>query len=322
MTPVHPSAAAAARAARLRRLLLPLLLGLGAAAAVLVATRPAPVASPDSFSYLGSAEWLVRHRALRVPTASWDDDDSTVALFQFAPGYPAAVAAGVAAGARPLDAARAVNAVAALLVVALLGTLVAAAAGTRAAVALPFALLALRGVAFAFISAWSEPLFIAALAATLVLMVRQPARPWTYGLAAAGCNLVRYAGISIVVAAGAWAALWSLATARGSRSARLGVAAWRTVIAIAPGVVAQALWAVRVRRLGERTPAGVFRWMGHLGDTLGQGVATVASQLFPFVPRSLATTLATVAALLLVALVVARARRAAQLSREATAGRG
>ena len=128
---------------RVKRSVLAALFGAAACYGVLAITEPpGPGLDPDSMSYLGAAESLVRQGSLRIPMAEWSDPDSTSALRHFPPGFPIAIAIPVALGARPEQAARGVEAVSAFATVALAVWIVAAVAGSGAGALAGAALLA------------------------------------------------------------------------------------------------------------------------------------------------------------------------------------
>ncbi|MBV9879161.1 MAG: hypothetical protein JO180_01640 [Gemmatirosa sp.] len=265
--------------ARARRAALSLLAGLLAAVVVWLVTADGPVLTPDGFSYLGAARSLVARGALRVPAAEWRDADSTAVLRQFPPAYPIALAAAMYV-APPLLAARLVGAGAALVTVAGLTDLVAGVAGLAAgAMVLPL-LLALRGVALAHVAALSEPPFLAALVATLACMVRMPRRAWTYGVAAAVADLVRYAGVSLVGAAAVWGA-WHGWHAGDDRRGRLRRAVGGALAGGAPGVVGHLLWIGRVQRAGLQPVGAAPRWTGHAAATFAEGARTIGAHVAP-----------------------------------------
>jgi hypothetical protein len=76
-----------------------------------------------------------------------------------------------------LSAVRVIGALAALITVASLAGIAGAEGGAGAAVVMVLAMTAIEGLVAVQLSALSEPLFVAALASTLALMVGSPARP-------------------------------------------------------------------------------------------------------------------------------------------------
>ncbi|HSC58798.1 MAG TPA: hypothetical protein VLC11_04500 [Gemmatimonadales bacterium] len=234
-----------------------------------ISRRPLPAIAPDSVSYLGAGMSLARNGALRVPFNDWTDADSTAALTDYAPGYPMVLAIPIAAGVAPATAARWIQALAAGAALAIALALLDAVAGSVAALlGLPLLLLL---PALTDIHLWilSEPLFIAVMVATLTTMVRRPDRPLAYGALAALGNLVRFAGVALVGAAG----LWAMAQA-GERRQRIT----RGALAAGPGVLLQAWWYLR-----KVSPAGGIGGAGvsGLGGTLRQGAATIGAWLVP-----------------------------------------
>lgn len=254
-------------------------------------TRSGALLTPDSLSYVGAAHALRDHGALRVPVAKWNDADSTTVLQQFPPGYPVVLAVALRAGATPDTVVRVVSAVSSFALVAILVWLCSAATDDwwPARVAAPLLILAVRAIPTAWASAWSEPLSLVALALTLQLMVMHPRKSWAYGITAAAGNAVRYAGVSLLLAATLWAA-WrayrapnvapgSVNTTR-QRVARTLRAA---LFAAAPGVMFNAWWLWRAQHYGVKTPVATVAWMGSLSSALDEGVQTIAAQMVPLV---------------------------------------
>lgn len=252
---------------------LAVLLGAVACYGVLAVTEPpGPGLDPDTMSYLGAAESLVRHGTLRIPAAHWPSTDSTEALGHFPPGYPILIAVPVAFGAPPAQAARGIEAAAAFVTVALAVWLVGAIAGSGTGALAGVVLIVSPSFAFDHWQVVSEPLCLVLLMGTLALMTYS-SRPWTYGLAAAAAGFVRYAAVASTGAV----ALWAYAMG-GSRRERLR----RAAVAAAPSVIVQTLWVLRsaaeageVRRFGLR---------GGLGATFRELLATLGSWLAPAVP--------------------------------------
>jgi hypothetical protein len=251
----------------------PALLGIVAFALVLEITDPpGPGLTPDALSYLGSAESLVRRGELRVPSAPWWDTDSTVALTRFPPGYPMAIAVATRAGLEPVQSARLVGALAAFVTSLVLVLLVSDATIPLVGLLFGVALLAMPAVNEVHVYVLSEPLFLALTALTLSAMVRRPQRGLLAGLAAALAVLVRYAGVSLVVAA----ALWRVRHPGLIRDRVRGALA-----ALAPGLVVQTLWVLRTRRVAPTESIRDFAVYGDIGGTLAQGLGTVLSWLVP-----------------------------------------
>ena len=280
------------------RWFVPALLGIVAFALALEITDPpGPGLSPDGLSYLGSAESLVRRGELRVPSAPWRDTDSTVALTRFPPGYSMAIAVATGAGLEPVQSARLVDALAAFVTVFVLVLLVSDATTTLVGLLFGAAMLATPALNLVHVFVLSEPLFLALTALTLSAMVRRPERGLLAGLTAALAVLVRYAGVSLVVAA----ALWRLRHPGPIRDRVRGALA-----ALAPGLAVQTLWVLRTRRVAPTESIRDFAVYGDFRPTLSQGIGTVASWLVPgpdqFVPSGPHRTL--VAALVCVGVLV------------------
>jgi hypothetical protein len=264
---------------------------------VAVTTPPGPGLDPDSMSYLGAAESVVLHGALRVPFADWSSADSTAPLSHFPPGFPLVLAAPVALGAPPVQAARAVEAVAAFATVGLAVWLVATAVGSGAATLAGVVLLVSPSLAFDHWQVLSEPLCLACLLATVAFMLFSD-RPWTYGATAAAAALVRYAGAGAVVAAGLWAF-----GRRGSARRRVG----RAALAAAPGIVLQAAW--MLRGAFEGGEARHLAWQGALAPTMRDLGGTLGAWLAPLVPGGAAqVAVAVLAAGVAMAAIISAAR--------------
>lgn len=281
----------------MRRSIAAALLGAAACYGVLAITEPpGPGLDPDTMSYVGAAVSLVRQHALRIPSASVFDADSTSALGHFPPGFSIAIAVPTALGAPPVQAARGIMAASAFVTVALAVWLVGAVAGVGAGVVTGLALLVTPSFAFDHWQVISEPLCLALLMATLALMTRS-GRPWTYGLTAAAAGLVRYAAVSATGAV----VLWAWGAQGGSRIARLR----RAAVAAAPSVVLQILWTLRTA-----TEAGELRRFGlrgSLGPSFRELAGTLGGWLAPSVPPGWPQAVAAVAVALGVATLAARA---------------
>jgi hypothetical protein len=291
-----------------RRSAIAVLLGSAACYGVLAITEPpGPGLDPDSMSYLGAAESLVRHGTLRIPSAQWSDADSTQALGHFPPGFPLAIAVPAALGAAPGQAARGVEAVAAFATIALAVGLVGAAAGSGAGLLAGVVLLVTPAFAFDHWQVVSEPLCVALLMATLGLMVYSK-RPWTYGIAAAAAGMVRYAAVASTGAVVLWA--YGL---EGSRRERLR----RAAIAAAPSVIFQALWVLRAK--AESAEVRSFGLRGGLGATFEELAGTVGGWLAPSVANPWLRGVAAVAVGAITLLVLARVARRSPASTEPVA---
>ncbi len=240
---------------------------------------PGPGLEPDSMSYVGAAESLVRHGTLRVPWTHWSTPDSTSPLSDFPPGFSVAIAVPLAAGVPRVLAARWVMVVSFAVAAGVLAALVADVAGPVAAVLGTGIMLATPAVLGVNTIVLSEPLFFAVLALTLHQMVTAPERAWRYGLLAGLGGLVRYAGVAVICAAGLWG--WAFA-GPGDWRARLR----RAAAAGLPGIALQALWVMRTDLEGGDTPHTSFDLYGGLGRAIRGGLGTVCAWLVPAVPAS------------------------------------
>ncbi|HYK09614.1 MAG TPA: hypothetical protein VEV39_02320 [Gemmatimonadales bacterium] len=237
-----------------------------------ITAAPGPGLEPDSMSYAGSAEWLARHGTLAVPTAYWWESDSTSALGSFPPGYPLAISVPIALGVAPVQGARLVIVVAAMLTAWALASAAFAAGGwIGACLAALLALLA-PGVVTQHWIVLSEPLSYALLAITLGLMASRPERAWAYGLTAALANLVRYAEVASVVVVVIWAFV---------QPAKWRVRVRRAAVAGIPAVALQGAWLLRERLVEARTPFATVGTFGGMAGTVGQGIGRIGAWLVP-----------------------------------------
>ncbi len=296
---------------RVPRLPVAALLGAAACYGVLAMTEPpGPGLDPDSMSYLGAAQSLVRHGTLRIPMSSWSDGDSTSPLTHFPPGLSAAIALPLALG-MPLDqAGRLVIAASALVTVGLAAWLVAGVAGAGAGALAGVLLLVSPSFAFDHWQVLSEPLCLALIVVTLYLMTWSR-RPWTYGTTAALAALVRYAALSFVGAA----ALWALGRAGPWRQRLRGA-----LVAAAPGAVLFGWWSVRSGGVGEGT--GALRWQPGMGRALGELGGTLRDWLAPSLPagwRAVSLAVALVVGGAVVRMLLGAARRARDAAGEEAA---
>ena len=252
---------------------LPLTLAVSAGVGALwITAYPGPGLEPDSMSYTGAAAWLVHHGSLDVPTAYWWEADSTSALGSFPPGYSVAIAAPMALGVAPVQAARLVIVVAAMVTAWALASAAFAAGGWLGAVlAATLALLA-PGVVTQHWIVLSEPLSYALLAVTLGLMAQKPERSWAYGVTAALANIVRYAEIAAV----GTAVLWAFA-----QRAEWRVRVRRAVLAGLPAVLVQGGWLLRERLVEARTPFATVGTFGGVAGTVEQGIGRIGAWLVP-----------------------------------------
>lgn len=282
-----------------RRSLVAVLTGALACYGVLAITEPpGPGLDPDTMSYVGAAESLARRHVLRIPAAPWPWADSTAALGHFPPGFPVAIAVPVMLGAPSVQAARGVEAAAAFVTVALAAWLVGSAAGAGAGLLAGGLFLVTPSFAFDHWQVVSEPLCIALLMATLVLMATSR-RPWTYGLTAAAAGMVRYAGFAGTGAA----ALWAFGRS-GTGAERLR----RAAVAAAPSVAAQFAWWLRTA--AEAGEVRQFGLRGSWGPTLRELGGTLGAWLAPSVPWTWLAAPVAVAVGVLAVVVLARAERA------------
>ncbi len=289
--------------------------------AMLFVSRSGALLTPDSLSYVGAAHALAEQSTLRVPVAKWNDADSTMVLQQYAPGYPVALAVALRVGVPSDNVVRVMNSFASFTLVMLLVWLCSAAADDAwpVRVAAPLVLLADRAIPTAWASAWSEPLFLVALAATLCLMALRPTKSWMSGITAALGNVVRYAGVSLLLAAVVWAA-WhaymqpdALRNERATRGRRIVRTVRAVILAAAPGVLFNAWWLWRARRYGVTTPVATVAWMGNVSEAADEVVHTVSGQLVPLAtafPVWVRVDIALVLLLGVAALIVASIRGA------------
>ena len=238
-------------------------------------TQPAgPGLDPDAVQYVAAAKSLASHGKLEVPDDSWDSPDSVDPLTHFPPGLSTVLAVPVALGADPVQAARVVNGVAALVLVALAFMLVSWAEGRAAGAVAAVAVAVTPAVAFQFLDVLSEPLFFALTMTALACMIWRPRSPILAGIAAAAAALVRYAGVSIIAAVG----LWSLVLP-GTMRDRIR----RAVTAGIPGAIALGSWMIRTRL--ETNGEGIRRFSvyGQIAPTLREGLRTLAGWSAPLV---------------------------------------
>jgi len=274
--------------------------GLGAAAlvgVVFLTRAPAPGLDDDAMSYLGAAMSLVHGHGLRVPTADWYDADTTSALGHFPPGFSLALAPPVALGMPPVQAARLIEAVSALVTVGGAAWLLfPESLGAALLVALLIAVT--PDVALDHARVLSEPLFLALLVVTVVLAARRRGRPWEAGAAAAAAGLVRYAGFAL---AGALAVIEFLDPGAFRARAR------RAALAVVPTVVVDGAWLLLARHHGAAVRH--IAWRGALGPAWGEAWGTLRAWL---VPAPLAGPLGAALACLALAGLALLARAAAR----------
>lgn len=286
------------------RHLTPAAFALGAAAFVLVmliTSGAGPGLDPDTMSYVGAATSLAHHGTLRVPSNSWDEEDSTAALSVWPPGFSTAMAIPQRLGASPLTSARIVMALAAFVSAAILFVLLENAAGTLAAVAGVTAVFATPAIVGVHLSALSEPLFLACLLLTLLAMVRRPRRPLIAGTAAAATAMVRYAGVCAAMAV----VLWFFFSDQKPVRRRFADA---TKAALVPAI-AIGWWVVRSTILPDAQSGMEVAVYGHLAPTLREGIATIADWLAPGIETQPLRALAVIAMAAAIVFVIAKAIR-------------
>ena len=255
----------------------------GAAAFVLVAFAtkpPGPGLDPDAASYIGAAVSFVRTGAYLVPSSSWAVMDTTDVLAHFPPGFPTAIAGGVALGMPPIQSARLVIAVAAFVT----ATVIALLLGSEA--------LGLLGVAVVFLT----PAVVDVHLSVLALM---PRAGWTsrvaLGLLGAAAVMVRYVGAGVV----GGVALWVLGQPGVPWRNRLRDLALVTV----PAAVLFKIWTSRhaeIRRIAS---------YGNFYATLRSGGTTVGNWLAPGITAPGLRWVVAIVIALLVGLAIARVWR-------------
>lgn len=299
-----------------------LALFLGGVAAIgvwLLTVPPGPGLDPDSASYLGAASALAHGRGYRIPIANWRTSDSTSALAHFPPGYPTAIAIPVTLGAAPTNAARIVNAAAAFVSIALATWFVASVAGIVAALALALTLLVMHAFVMVHLSVLSEPMFLASIVCVVVAMYafarasdersRLVAAAWS-GLAAAVAVLVRYAGISVLIAVSMWTLL---------SPGPLVMRVRRAIVAVLPSAVLFGAWVLRSSLTSGSRSIRTLGAYGGVRDTMMMGVSTVVSWLVPLTSDDVLPGRGWIALLVLLLLAVIAVRGARQ-ARTSAAG--
>jgi 4-amino-4-deoxy-L-arabinose transferase-like glycosyltransferase len=279
-------------------------LALGGAAfllVMLITSGAGPGLDPDTMSYVGAATSLAHDGTLRVPSNSWDEEDSTASLSVWPPGFSTAMAIPQRLGASPLMSARIVMALAAFLSAAILFVLLENAAGSLAAVAAVAAVFATPAIVGVHLSALSEPLFLACLLLTLLAMVRRPRRPLIAGAAAAAVAMVRYAGVCAPMAVVLWFFFSDQKPVR-RRFADAGKVALVPAIAIG-------WWVIRSTVLPDARSGMEVAVYGHLSPTLRQGIATIADWLAPGVETQPLRALAAIAMTAVIVFIIAKAIR-------------
>jgi len=250
---------------------------------VLFVAGPRPGLTPDAMSYLGAAESLVHQGSLREPFATWNAPDSTTPLTDYPAGFSLVLAPPIAAGVPGPRAAAWVEALSvggAVGVASALAGSVSGELGALVTVVLLALMPALVDVSFMVVS---EPLFLLLLSLTVAGMVRRPERPELSGLAAAGANLVRYAGVFLVAGAALWQAFQP-----GTWQSRLR----RLAIAALPGVLFHLYWRVEGIVPGGGFAAGVYTgWPEALSEAWNTGASWLAPGLHGWVATLIAIVL-------------------------------
>lgn len=297
-------------------LLAPALGALAFALVLAVTDPPGPGLDPDAMAYMGAAVSLARAGRYDVPAANWASADTVSPLTHFPPGFPTAIALPVRLGMAPAQGARLVVALAAFVTVTVSVWIVATVASVWAAVLAAIMLVATPALVDAHLSVLSEPLFLACVTVALALMAgpASPAaadealadgapttagRALALGLVAAAAALVRYAGISVPVAA----ALWLFVERRASWRVRFRNAA----LAALPAVLLVGAWGARnawLARGGSGGPRSPIPYLAGFADDLRLGAKTARDWLAPLVEPVRVQELVAVAALVLIALVV------------------
>jgi hypothetical protein len=296
------------------------LLGTAAFWGVLELTEPpGPGLDPDALSYLGAGVSLAHGDGLRVPSAGWASADTAAPLVHFPPGFSVGIAAGVAVGLAPINAARIVEAVAACVTIVAIVLTAAAAGGLATALAAAAIVAATPALVAVHAGVLSEPLFLALLACFVGVLARERGangtrRALVLGALAAAATLVRYAGASLVAAA-VFDAFVSSAPPDADESEPDAGVYWRerigrAVVAAALPAIALGAWmltrplsadAERIREVGLYTNG--------LGATLAGGAATDGRWFAPGIEAGAAMTIIALAVLAgIIALFVRAAR--------------
>ena len=292
-----------------------ILLGIAAFSGVIDLTAPpGPGLDPDALAYLGAANSLANGHGLRVPSSSWESADTTAPLVHFPPAFPLAIAIGIKAGATPVVAARLVEATsAAVTTIALL--LAANVAGGILAALIVFGILASTpALLVVHAGILSEPLFLAILALFTWVMSRERRgvdmqRTILLGALAAAATLTRYAGVSLVAAV-VFEAWWN---ADGSRTPTWKQRAKRALVAAEVPAFVLAVWVfTRPHSEGAEKIREVGVYTKGFGATLAGGADTFAHWIAPGVNSDSARTMAALAVLAAVGVLIVRTIRAAR----------
>jgi hypothetical protein len=210
-------------------------LGAIAAAGTMVAPESATWAtSGDVMYYLGTAETLVRDGRFAAPAGNWERvGDSLVVPSHYPPGFALALSLPLRLGANTDVAARIVRATGAGATICLAVLFVASLASLWAGVLAGVLIMVSPGVVFTHTIAFSEPLFIPFVLATVACMTLWPDRPLWYGLTAAVALHVRLIGIALSGGVAVWAAAFP-----GTLMERVR----RASLAILPSMIVQLGW--------------------------------------------------------------------------------
>jgi hypothetical protein len=279
-----------------------------------VTEPPGPGLDPDALAYLGAGNSLAHGHGLRVPSSGWMANDTTAPLVHFPPGFPAAIAAGVTAGATPINAARLVEAAAAAVTALAVVLAANAAAGAIAALVALGIVAATPAFVMVHANVLSEPLFLALLALFTWQLARERrgvdmGRTLVLGALAAAATLVRYAGASLVVAV-VFEAWW---TVEGPWRGTFWQRARRAFVVAELPVIVLAIWvltrphsedAEKIRDVGIYTRG--------IGDTLIGGLDTAARWLAPGVDTYSVRTTAAIAVLAALCALAVRTIRSAR----------
>lgn len=219
-------------------------------------------------SYLGAAESLVHQGSLREPFAPWSSADSTTRLADYPAGFPLVLAPAIAAGVPGPRAAAWVDALSAGAAVGVASALIGSVSGELGALVTVVLLAVMPGLVDVSFMVVSEPLFLLLLSLTIAGMVRRPERPALSGLAAAGANLVRYAGVFLVAGAALWQALQP-----GPWRSRVR----RFALALLPGALLHLYWRLVGIVPGGGFSAGVYTgWPEALSEAWNTGTSWLA----------------------------------------------
>jgi len=253
-----------------------------AAVTVAVGTGPpGPGLDPDAQSYIGAAASLARSGSYRVPTSSWTVADTTEPLTHFPPGFPTVIAAPIVLGVSPAQAGRLIVVLAAFVTWTGLVVLITGVATLRTGALVGLAALGTPAILNVHLSVLSEPPFLSALVVALAGMwgiYRSPQRwpaLWT-GLAVAAAVMLRYAGLSLVVAA-----LWWVVLGPGRRQLSVWGRIQRAGLVAAPSAVLLAAWLLRSIRLGGTNGIRTLGTYGAFGVAARQGLETLVSWAAP-----------------------------------------